>query len=66
MSGAREQQLDLFFDDSATDEHHALTETFIENPIITSLQAISPDELTPRQALERLYQLKQMLNEQQQ
>lgn len=62
----KQPQLDLFFDDSATDEHHALTETFIENPVITLLQSISPDELTPRQALERLYQLKQMLNEQQQ
>jgi DNA mismatch repair protein MutS len=62
----KQPQLDLFFDDSATDEHHALTAAFIENPVITLLQSISPDELTPRQALERLYQLKQMLNEQQQ
>jgi DNA mismatch repair protein MutS len=61
----KQPQLDLFFDDSATDEHHISTEAFVENPVITLLRTISPDELTPRQALEQLYHLKQILNEQQ-
>lgn len=61
----KQPQLDLFFDDSATDEHHISTEAFIENAVMTLLRTISPDELTPRQALEQLYHLKQMLNEQQ-
>lgn len=33
-----------------------------ENPVIPMLRALSPDELTPRQALEQLYRLKQALD----
>jgi len=32
------------------------------HPIVAELEAIQPDDLTPKQALERLYQLKQLLN----
>ncbi|MDR4516826.1 MAG: DNA mismatch repair protein MutS [Nitrosomonas sp.] len=53
-------QLDLFFDEPAVDEFEMLQ----ENPVIPLLRTISPDELTPRQALEQLYKLKQILNEQ--
>jgi DNA mismatch repair protein MutS len=57
----RTPQLDLFFDAQGIDS----LEMPQENPVIHLLQAISPDELTPRQALEQLYSLKQILNEQQ-
>ena len=60
----KQPQLDLFFDND-TDASYLLTETLGENPVIPLLQAISPDELTPKQALEELYRLKQILNEQQ-
>ncbi|MCB1984381.1 MAG: DNA mismatch repair protein MutS [Burkholderiales bacterium] len=53
-------QLDLFFDEPAVGEFEILQ----ENPVIPLLRAISPDELTPRQALEQLYKLKQILDEQ--
>jgi len=33
----------------------------ISPPVLASLQAINPDELTPKQALEALYQLRAML-----
>lgn len=32
------------------------------HPVVTELELLSPDDLTPRQALELLYQLKQKLN----
>ncbi len=35
-----------------------------ENPLIPMLRTISPDELTPRQALEQLYTIKRILDEQ--
>ncbi len=66
-SSDKQPQLDLFFEnDSNASEHHVSNEGFIENPAITLLKTISPDELTPKQALEQLYRLKQMLNEHQQ
>ncbi len=34
-----------------------------ESPVIKSLQEINPDDLTPRQAMETLYALKQQLND---
>ena len=52
-------QLDLCFDEPETAGYEAIQ----ENPVIPLLQAISPDELTPRQALEKLYQLKQVMDE---
>ena len=53
-------QLNLLFDEPAVDEFDILQ----ENPVIPMLRAISPDELTPRQALEQLYKLKQILDDQ--
>jgi DNA mismatch repair protein MutS len=32
-----------------------------EHPVMTALEDIDPDELSPRQALEALYQLRQLL-----
>jgi len=31
------------------------------HPVVDELEAVRPDELTPRQALDLLYRLKQML-----
>lgn len=63
-SSDKQPQLALFFEnDNGTNEHHFPNEGFIENPIITLLKTISPDELTPKQALEQLYRLKQALSE---
>ncbi|PTN12961.1 DNA mismatch repair protein MutS [Nitrosomonas aestuarii] len=59
----KKPQLDLFF--SELGESEASNAGIQENPVIPLLRAISPDELTPRQALDRLYQLKQILDEQQ-
>ena len=33
-----------------------------EHPVIAMLQNLSPDELSPRQALEQLYSLKKVLD----
>lgn len=35
----------------------------ISHPIVAELEAIQPDDLTPKQALELVYQLKKLLNE---
>jgi DNA mismatch repair protein MutS len=35
----------------------------ISHPIVAELEAIQPDDLTPKQALELIYQLKKLLNE---
>ena len=53
-------QLDLDFGEEET----GIESIQQENPLIAMLRAISPDELTPRQALEQLYKIKQMLDEQ--
>jgi len=57
-------KLDLFFDND-TEANGLLSQTFDEHPVIPLLQAITPDELTPRQALEELYRLKKILQEHQ-
>ncbi len=52
----KEQQLDLFAMEMDTyDTNHKE-----QHPVITALATIKPDELSPRQALEKLYLLKQM------
>lgn len=59
-SADRTPQLDLVFDETGSDAEIEPQ----ENPIIPLLRAISPDELTPRQALDQLYKIRQMLDEQ--
>ncbi|WP_090331485.1 DNA mismatch repair protein MutS [Nitrosomonas sp. Nm51] len=59
-SADKTPQLDLVFDDAEADTDIEPQ----ENPLIPMLRAISPDELTPRQALEQLYKIKQILDEQ--
>ena len=49
-------QLDLFATTSDAPEESLQT-----HPVITMLDEISPDELSPRQALDKLYQLKKMV-----
>ncbi|MCP5243767.1 MAG: DNA mismatch repair protein MutS [Burkholderiales bacterium] len=53
-------QLDLDFGEEET----GIESIQQENPLIAMLHTIFPDELTPRQALEQLYKIKQMLDEQ--
>jgi DNA mismatch repair protein MutS len=50
------QQSDMF---AAVEEPVAV----VSHPIVAELEAIQPDDLTPKQALEFLYQLKKLLNE---
>jgi DNA mismatch repair protein MutS len=48
------------------EQHQAqlpLFENRAESPVLETLRGLEPDELTPRQALEQLYRLKQQLNE---
>lgn len=59
-SADRTPQLDLVFDETESDAEVEPQ----ENPLIPLLRAISPDELTPRQALDQLYKIRQMLDEQ--
>lgn len=37
------------------------TEEISEHPVLSALQEIQPDELSPKAALEKLYQLKKMI-----
>jgi DNA mismatch repair protein MutS len=53
QSVKKEPQLDLFF--SAVEAEEDLAQ---QHPVIAMLQNLSPDELSPRQALEQLYVLK--------
>ena len=62
QDGDKQPQLDLFADDDNEDEYPALAEDFIEHPATSLLRTIRPDELSPREALEQLYQLKNMLD----
>jgi DNA mismatch repair protein MutS len=61
-------QFDLFSagDASASEEHHKHEEqnaaTAHQAELIETLQNLDPDALTPREALDALYQLKQLLN----
>ena len=50
-------QPDLFI------ETHDAGQTRIAHPAVVALQQIDPDALTPREALERLYDLRRMLKE---
>ncbi|MCP5292842.1 MAG: DNA mismatch repair protein MutS [Burkholderiales bacterium] len=59
-SADKSQQLDLDFGEEKT----GIESIQQENPLIAMLHTIFPDELTPRQALEQLYKIKQMLDEQ--
>ncbi len=54
----RQPQLDLFSSSTPEPEEEKLQ----EHPAIAMLQHLSPDELTPRQALEQLYVLKKLLD----
>jgi len=53
-------QLDLDFNEQEADTDIVQS----ENPLIPMLRTISPDELSPRQALEQLYTIKRILDEQ--
>ncbi len=46
-----------------TQEQISLFES-LDQPVLQELKKIAPDDLTPKQALEKLYELKMMLNEQ--
>jgi len=52
---SRSPQLDLFASLPAVEPEEIIIPT---HPVVTMLQDLSPDELTPRQALEQLYRLK--------
>jgi DNA mismatch repair protein MutS len=54
-SVARQPQRDLFAGAEAEIRFQP------EHPVLTRLQAIAPDELSPRQALEQLYEMKKMI-----
>jgi len=53
----KKTQLDLF-----TNIPEASKDKTLEHPALTLLDSISPDELSPRQALEQLYSLKEAAN----
>jgi DNA mismatch repair protein MutS len=52
-SVTRQPQRDLFA--------RAVPERTSDHPVLARLQAIAPDELSPRQALEQLYEMKKMM-----
>ena len=52
-------QPDLFI--AAHDEAHEQAHDVIAHPAVVALQQLDPDALTPREALERLYDLRRML-----
>ncbi len=54
----KQPQMDLFSFSAPEPEKEMLQ----EHPAVAMLQQLSPDELTPRQALEQLYVLKKMLD----
>lgn len=54
----RKPQLDLFSSSMPQSEEIVAP----EHPVIAMLQNLSPDEISPRQALEHLYQLKKAVN----
>ena len=54
----RQSQMDLF----SVPEPVPVEDQSQPHPAIAMLHELSPDELTPRQALEQLYALKKMLN----
>ena len=54
----KKSQLDLFSFSVPEPEEEMLS----EHPVIAMLQNLSPDELSPRQALEQLYSLKKVLD----
>jgi DNA mismatch repair protein MutS len=54
-SAAQNPQGDLF------DQKRVETEEPEEHPLLAALREVQPDELSPREALERLYQLKKLL-----
>lgn len=55
-STAQNPQGDLFDHKAAAEPKEAE-----EHPVLQSLRELQPDELTPGEALERLYQLKQQV-----
>ncbi len=57
-SVSRRPQLDLF--SSVTQQHEDITPS--DHPVIAMLQNLSPDELSPRQALEQIYVLKKAVD----
>ncbi len=59
---ARQAQMDLFAMSAPESEPESTEDKPHLDPVIAMLNELSPDELTPRQALEQLYALKKLLD----
>jgi DNA mismatch repair protein MutS len=48
-------------DEAAPDHQLGLFEPAADHPLLGALEALDPDSLTPREALQQLYRLKELL-----